>query len=116
MLPPMIPYNNGSPKPPSRCINVNASFGRVRTICKVSINAEASPLLCRWSHGNPVRGVADVDPAAVVAIAVGGGDVCGGGAAAAGAPAAVKSSANSENCESGCQFAMLSFQPRSLGR
>src|SRR6267378_4115660 len=86
---------------------------RVKIICKVSMNAENSPLLWRSSQGNPLRGAAVVDPA-VGAIIAGVVGVCGGGALVAGAAAI--SSAKSVNCESGCQLAMPSRQPRSLGR
>src|SRR6202011_2262957 len=105
---------SGSPKPPSRLIAVNASPGRVSTICNVSIKALKNPLVWRSSHGNPLRGAVDGDPAAG-AIAVGGVGVCGGGTPDAEAAAAI-SLANSLNCESGCQLAIPSFQPRSVGR
>src|SRR5438552_4424603 len=81
------------------------------------MKAENNPLLWRSSHGKPLRGAdaVDVDPAAG-AIIVGGVGVCGGGGAAADAAAAAMSSPNSENWDSGCQLAIPSRQPRSLGR
>ena len=86
------------------------SFVTARVRRCSQMKADTSPLLARASHGKPLLGT-DVDPVAG-ATALEGVGACGGGAAAA----AGKSEANSANCESGCQFAMPSFQPRSLER
>src|ERR1700726_1970074 len=80
------------------------------------MNAEKSPFASRWSHGKPVRadgGKAPDDGVAVGATLVGCGGGGGGGGAAAAAPTFA---ANSVNCESGCQVAIPSRQPRSLGK
>ena len=91
---------SGSPKPPSRLIAVKASPGLVRTMTRVSTNALKKPRSCRFSQGSPLRGavVSDVEPA----------PICAGGAAGATAP-------NSGNCESGCQVAIPSRHPISVG-
>src|SRR5690348_3578147 len=94
---------SGSPKPTSRLIAVYASVGLLRTICNVSMKAVTNPLECRSSHGSPLRGATDVNPA-LGAGDVGTAGVCGGGAAAAVGEATAKSAANSANCESGCQL------------
>src|SRR6266481_2402032 len=102
---------SGSTKPPSRFITVNASLGLVKTIVNVSMNALINPRSWRCSHGSPLRvvGISDVDPADAGVIVDGGGADGGGG----GPPLGI-SAANSENCESICQLAIPSRQPRSV--
>src|SRR5206468_9189413 len=82
-------------------IAVNAATGLLKTICKVSINAFNNPLVCRWSHGNPLRGMGGCG----VDVAPG----CKGGGAGVAA-------ANYANCKSGCQLGIPSRQPRTVER
>src|SRR6202011_249191 len=80
--------------------------GRVKTICRVSINALKNGRPARLSHGKPLRGagVSAAGPTAGVFV-----DLASDGGGGGGAPVA-----NSGNFESCSQVDIPSRQPRSV--
>src|SRR5438874_392130 len=103
----------GPARPPSTFMERNAKSGLVKTICNVSMNALNQPFCSRSSQGSPVRetgasAAAPIVAGVIVDVATGGGG--------SGTGAAPISAENSANCESGCQLAMPSRQPRSVAR